>query len=218
MSDRDLNKTDLSRAKRLHERASYDRETAYAIIDATPLCHVAYVVDGRPVVTPTFQWREDDRIYWHGSSASRMLRRAAANPVCVTVTLFDGLVLARSAFHHSANYRSVMLFGVAEKIEGDEKIMRLRNFVEGLYPGRWDGLRPMTDQELKATALLSMPIDEGAAKIRTGQPVDDEEDYALLIWSGVIPLHTQVDAAVADPRNLDGVAVPDYVANIKIGG
>ena len=159
----DLEKTEHSRVKRLHERGAHDRATVYAILDATPLCHVAYVVDGQPYVTPTLQWRERDRIYWHGSSASRMLRRALGQPVCLTVTHMDGLVLARSAFHHSANYRSVMLFGAPEKVAGAEKEARLETFVEGLYPGRWETLRPMTAQEVKATTVLTMPITEGSA-------------------------------------------------------
>ena len=213
----DLEKTEHSRVKRLHERGAYDRATVYAILDATPLCHVAYVVDGQPIVTPTLQWREGDRIYWHGSSASRMLRRAEGQPVCLTVTHMDGLVLARSAFHHSANYRSVMLFGAPEKVTGAEKEARLETFVEGLYPGRWQTLRPMTAQEDKATTVLTMPIAEGSAKVRAGPPVDDEDDYALPIWSGVIPVRMAAGPAQADPRNLDGVTAPAHVRDFKLG-
>ena len=146
-----------------------------------------------------------------------MLRAAEDNDVCVAVTLLDGLVLARSAMHHSVNFRSVMLFGKPEEIPDSDKETRLRNFVDGLYEGRWDSLRPITGQELKATKILSMPIDEASAKVRTGQPVDDDEDYALPIWAGVVPLETAVLPPEPDPRNLPEVAPPDHVSTIKLG-
>ncbi len=209
--------TERSRVRRLHERGDYSRETIDAILDATPICHVGYVIDGKPYVTPTFQWREDDRVYWHGSSASRMLRSAAGAEVCLTVTLLDGLVLARSGFHHSVNYRSVMVFGAAEKVADEEKELRLRTFLDGLYPGRWDTLRAMTDQELKATTVLSMPLTEASAKVRTGMPVDDMPDYALPIWAGVVPIQHSVGAPEPDPHNLDGVETPDYATALTLG-
>jgi nitroimidazol reductase NimA-like FMN-containing flavoprotein (pyridoxamine 5'-phosphate oxidase superfamily) len=206
------------RVKRLHERGHYDRETIAAILDAMPLAHVGYVFKGQPHVTPTLQWREDDRVFWHGSSASRMLETAKDADVCLTVTIMDGFVLARSAFHHSANYRSVMILGKAEKIaDPAEKEVRLRNFVDGMFPGRWDMLRPMTKQEAKATTVLSMPITEASAKIRTGMPVDDEEDYALPIWAGLLPMRFEPLAPEPDPRNPPGVAVPEHVVHCRLG-
>lgn len=217
MPSQELEPTARSRLKRAPQRGSYDRATIYGIVDATPLCHVSYVVEGQPYVTPTFQWREGDRIYWHGSSASRMLREAEGRPVCLAVTLLDGFVLARSGFHHSVNYRSVMLFGTPEKIEGEAKEASLKAFMEGLFPGRWDAMRPMTPQEIKATTVLSMPIEEGSAKVRSGPPVDDEEDYGLPLWCGVIPVRTAVLAPEPDPRNLDGLEVPPHVTGFRIG-
>lgn len=206
------------RVRRVHERGRYDAQNIHAVLDATPLAHVGYVIDNQPFVTPTLQWREGDRVYWHGSSASRALKVSEAAEVCLTVTLMDGFVMARSAFHHSVNYRSVMILGTAEKIaDPDEKEHRLKNFVEGLFPGRWDMLRPVTAQEIKATTVLSMPIDEASTKIRTGPPVDDEEDYALPIWSGVIPVKSQLLAPQPDPRNLDGLTPPEHVSGMRLG-
>ena len=183
-----------------------------------PICHVSYVLDGAPVVTPTIQWRQGDHIYWHGSSASRMIKKSAGADVCLAVTILDGMVMARSAFHHSVNYRSVMLFGNASVVE-DRQLAEasLKIMVEGLFPGRWDMLRPMTDKELKATTVLSMPIDEASAKIRAGQPIDDDEDYELPIWAGVVPVHLNVGAPIDDPRNLDGVSAPAHATDFKIG-
>jgi uncharacterized protein len=206
------------RVRRLHERGRYDAETINEILDAMPVCHVGYVFGGSPYVTPTLQWREGDHIYWHGSSASRMLETVDGAEVCLTVTIIDGLVLARSAFHHSANYRSVMVKGYAHKIiDKNAKEARLRTFVERMYPGRWEMLRPMNGQELKATTVLSLPLTEASAKIRTGPPKDDEEGYALPIWAGVIPLKTQVFPPIPDERNLAGVAAPAHTGSVKIG-
>lgn len=217
-NDKELAVTERTRLKRVHQRGVFERKKIYEILDAMPLCHVGYVVDGRPFVTPTFQWREGDRVYWHGSSASRALRASKGAEVCLTVTLLDGMVLARSAFNHSANYRSVMIFGEAEKTEGDDaKTARLKTFVEQFFPGRWDELRPMHAQELKATTILSMPIEEASAKIRTGDPSDDEDDYALPIWAGVIPISLNAAAPTADPRNLEGVAMPEYLKKFRVG-
>jgi nitroimidazol reductase NimA-like FMN-containing flavoprotein (pyridoxamine 5'-phosphate oxidase superfamily) len=206
------------RVKRLHERGAYDQATVNAILDAWPVCHVGYVFNGTPYVTPTLQWREGEEVFWHGSSASRMLETCEEADVCLTVTIIDGFVLARSAFHHSANYRSVMVMGKARKITDiDEKRKRLTNFVNGLYPGRWDLLRPATAQELKATTVLALPLTEASAKIRSGPPKDDEEDYVLPIWAGVIPMKTQVLQPLDDPRNLKGILPPDHATALDIG-
>ena len=157
-------------------------------------------------------------MYWHGSSASRMLETVDEADVCVTVTLIDGFVMARSAFHHSANYRSVMALGRARKVKDrDEKEARLKVFVDGLFPGRWDMLRPMNAQELKATTVLSLPLSEASAKIRTGPPKDDEGDYALPIWAGVVPVTMQIGAPVNDPLNLAGVLPPEHVRALRLG-
>ncbi len=212
-----LKTTTRTKLTRNPARADYDRDAVNKIIDATPLCHVSYIIDGRPYVTPTLQWREGDTIYWHGSSASRFLRQIVGKEVCMAITHFDGFVLARSAFHHSINYRSVMLFGQATKIEDSEKNALLQSFVENLIPGRWENLRSMTDQEAKATTIFSMPIDEGSAKVRTGPPGDDEEDYSLPIWAGVLPVSQILHEAVPDPKNLDGLEVPAHIRDYKLG-
>ena len=206
------------RVRRLHERGAYDRATIDAILDAQPVAHVGYAIDGAPFVTPTLQWREGDHVYWHGSAASRMLERCDGAEVCVTVTLVDGLVLARSAFNHSVNYRSVMLLGRARLVSDPaEKEARLRRFVDALFPGRWDQLRPATVQEMKATSVLGLTIDEASAKIRKGPPKDDAEDCALPIWAGVIPLRTEVLAPVDDPKLAPGIPVPAHVRDFRTG-
>jgi hypothetical protein len=202
------------RVKRLHERGVYDRATIDAILDAGYVCHVGYTIDGSPYVTPTIYWREGDHVYWHGSSASRMLRQTDGAEVCLTVTHVDGLVLARSGFHHSMNYRSVMLFGRATRIEKpDAKAARLEAFVDGLLPGRWAQLRAMTAQEVKATTLLSLPISEVSAKVRTGPPKDDEEDYALPVWAGVLPLAVVAGAPQPCARLDPAVSTPGYLSD-----
>ena len=208
--------TERTRVKRLNKRAKYDAETVHAILDATPICNVGYVFNGAPYVTPTLQWREGDHVYWHGSSASRMLEACEDAQVCLTVSIIDGFVMARSAFNHSCNYRSLMAFGTARKVKDPaEKEMRLKNFTEGLWPGRWDMLRQMTAQELKATTVLSLKLDEASAKVRTGPPGDDEEDYALPIWAGVIPVRQQVLAPVDDPRLIPGLTPPAHITDFK---
>lgn len=202
----------------MHERGAYDRAAIDAILDASPLAHVGFAHQGQPFVIPTLQWREGDRVYWHGSAASRMLETADGADVCLTVTLLDGFVLARSAFHHSVNYRSVMLLGRAALVtDADEKTARLKAFVDGLFPGRWDSLRAADARELKATHVMSMPIDEASAKVRTGGPKDDAADYALPIWAGVLPVVQQVLPSVADPLNLPGVEAPDHVKAFRLG-
>ena len=214
----DYTPTEMTRVKRAYKRAHYDRDTVHAILDAQPLCHVGYVIDGRPAVTPTLQWREGETVYWHGSSASRAIRKSSGLDVCLTVSMLDGLVLARSGFHHSANYRSVMIYGRAVKVEDPEiKTEKLKRFVDGLFPDRWDTLRAMTDQELKATTVLALPLNEVSAKVRTGGPIDDEADYDLPIWAGVLPLTTQTGEPVPDVRNLPGVTMPPDLKDIKIG-
>ncbi len=206
------------RLRRHHERAQYDGPSVAAILDAMPLCHIGYVHEGTPYVTPTLQWREGDRVYWHGSSASRMIRAALRGEVCLTVTCLDGLVLARSAFHHSVNYRSVMVIGQAEEVVGDAaKAARLEIFLDHLVPGRWPELRPLTAQELKATAVVSLPLTEASAKVRTGPPKDAEADYALPIWAGVLPFAMAPGTPEPDPRNLPEVALPDHLGRIRLG-
>lgn len=193
--------TARTRARRLGKRARYDREAVHAVLDAGLLCHVGYVIDGQPYVTPTLYWRHGERLFWHGSSASRMLRhRKQGVPACVTVSLLDGFVLARSGFHHSVNYRSVMALGTARPVAEPDKLAVLEEFVEHLLPGRWLELRPPTRQEIKATTVLWMELEEVSAKIRTGPPIDDEEDYELPVWAGVIPLQTALGAPEPDPR------------------
>ncbi len=212
MASSQLDVTERTRLRRRHQRGHFDRETIHAILDVTPLCHVGYLIEGRPSVTPTLQWREGEAVYWHGSSASRALRASGGMDVCLTVSLLDGLVLARSAFHHSANYRSVMLFGRATEVADPAlKAAKLRTFIERLYPGRWDALRPITDQELKATTVLALPIAEASAKVRAGGPIDDEADHAWPVWAGVLPVRPVWGRPEADPRNPVGVPEPDYL-------
>jgi nitroimidazol reductase NimA-like FMN-containing flavoprotein (pyridoxamine 5'-phosphate oxidase superfamily) len=178
------------RVKREPQRARYDRETVDAILDEALICHLGFAVDGRPYVVPTLHARVGDRLYVHGSAASRMLRHVATGAeVCVTVTLFDGLVLARSVFNHSVNYRSVVLLGTATLVEGDEKREALHALTEQLAPGRWDEARQPTAKELKATWILSVPIEEVSAKVRNGPPEDEPEDEDLPVWAGVVPVH-----------------------------
>ena len=212
-----LNITDRTRLRRSHERGHFDRTTLNQILDAQPMCSVGYVVDKKPFVTPTLQWREGNHVYWHGSSASRALRNSSDAQVCLSVTILDGFVLARSGMHHSVNSRSVTLFGTAFKVEDpSEKLEKLGRFVNGLFPGRYEGLRPDHAQDLKATMVLGMEISEGSAKIRTGGPIDEEEDYDLPIWAGVIPVSTSVGKPIPDPRNIDGVPVPEHVQSFRL--
>jgi nitroimidazol reductase NimA-like FMN-containing flavoprotein (pyridoxamine 5'-phosphate oxidase superfamily) len=211
----DIPRTDRSTIRRLPSRAVYDRALIHAILDEGLVCHVGFVVDGWPVVIPTIHVRMGERLYMHGSPASRMLKTLAGGvDVCVTVTLVDGLVLARSAFHHSMNYRSVVLFGLARAVDDpDEKARILRVLSEHLVSGRWRDVRGPTPGELKATSVLSLPIDEASAKVRTGHPVDDEDDYTRPIWAGVIPLAVTAGQPLPCPRLLPGVAPPPYVSS-----
>jgi nitroimidazol reductase NimA-like FMN-containing flavoprotein (pyridoxamine 5'-phosphate oxidase superfamily) len=212
----DLASTPRSRVKRMPKRGTHDFATVAAILDSGFLCHVGYVIDGKPYVTPTSYWREGDHVYWHGSSAARTLRSLEGGvEACLTVALVDGLVLARSAFHHSINYRSVMLFGAAHKVEDPAaKEKALENFVERMYPGRWNTLRPATPQEIKATTVLHMKIEEGAAKIRSGPPIDDDEDYGWPAWAGVVPVRSVIGAARDDGRLAPGTQSPGYLSHL----
>lgn len=194
-----LEMTERTRVRRLPKRGNYELDTIRAILDEALLCHVGFVVDGAPVVIPTIHWRDGDTLYFHGSAASRMLRSLRSGvEACVTVTLLDGLVLARSAFHHSMNYRSVVVFGTAREVGEEEKIAALGSLVEHVVRGRSAEVRPPNQQELRQTLVLALPIDEASAKIRTGGPVDDEEDYALPVWAGVLPLTLTPGAPVPD--------------------
>ena len=186
--------TKRTRVRRHPERAHYDRATVHAILDAALMCHVGYVIDGMPYVTPTLFWRDGERLYWHGSSASHMLRAQRDGiPVCLTVSHIDGLVLARCAFRHSLNYRAVMVFGTAWAIEDEAaKEAHFNGFIERLYPGRSRVMRPISPQELKATMLLSMAIEEVSAKIRDDGPIDLEGDYLADCWAGVIPIAQRI--------------------------
>jgi nitroimidazol reductase NimA-like FMN-containing flavoprotein (pyridoxamine 5'-phosphate oxidase superfamily) len=203
-----------TRVRRVPKRGDYDRETIDAILDETLISHVGFVQDGEPVVIPTLHARLGDHLYLHGSSASRMVRALRKGvPVCATTTLVDGLVLARSAFHHSVNYRSVVVFGQARVVEPEEDRLRaLELFVEKLVPGRWPEVRTPTRQELKGTKVLHIPLDEASAKVRTGPPLDEDEDYALPVWAGVLPMRTVVDPPEPDPRLDPGVELPAHVA------
>ena len=204
--------TERSRIRRVHQRGSHGRRDVHAVLDAAPLCHVAYVIDGRPYATPTLHWRDGERVYWHGSAASRFLRQVDGAPVCLTASLMDGYVLARSAFNHSVNYRSAMVFGTARLVtDPAEASEALRLFTEGLFPGRWDQLRPMSAQELKATSVLWMEIEEASAKVRAAPPGDaDEADVP--VWAGVLPMRTTMAPAEPAPELPPGTPLPDPLA------
>ena len=203
--------TDRSRLGRAPMRAHYDHETVHAVLDASPVCHVAYVVDGQPYATPTTHWRKGTALYWHGSAASRMIQAVDGAPVCVTVSTLDGFVLARAPIHHSVNFRSVMAFGTPRRIDDAEaKEAALKDMMEYLFPGRWDEVRENYAQESKGTTVVRMEIEEASAKIRTGPPVDDEEDYALGCWAGVLPVETFYGEPQSDPRLNPGTETPSY--------
>jgi len=205
--------TARTRVVREPHRGVYDRETAYRILDEGFLCHVGFVVDGQPFVIPTSYGRRGNTLYIHGSAASRMLRQMKDGvAVCITVTLLDGLVLARSVFNHSMNYRSVVVLGKATLVDDpEEKLTALHALSEHILRGRWDDARPPHDQELKATSVLRVPIAEFSAKVRTGPPIDDEEDYSFPTWAGVLPLEMKAGEPIADSRVDPGQAVPAYI-------
>lgn len=215
--DKEITQTERTRLKRLPKRGHFERDTVNAILDEAFICHVGFVTGGQPFVIPTGFARIGDDLYIHGSAASRMLRSIAGGiDVCVTITLIDGLVLARSAFHHSMNYRSVVILGKAEMVtEADEKNKALEAFTEHVLPGRWAEVRWPTELELKATTVLRLPIEEASAKIRTGDPVDDDEDYAMDVWAGVLPLALKPDEPVADAKLISGPDLPPYVRNYQ---
>ncbi len=205
--------TERTTLKRLPQRGSYDREVVYRILDEGFVCHVGFVVDGQPFVIPTAYGRIGDKLYIHGSTASRAIRGLSGGiPVCVTVTLLDGLVLARSAFHHSINYRSVVILGAATMVAAaEEKMTALRAFTEHVIPGRWDDVREPNEQELKGTSVLMLPLVEVSAKVRTGPPKDDDEDMAIPVWAGELPLRIAAGSPVDDPQLSAGLQPPAYV-------
>ena len=209
----ELSRTDRTTLRRLPNRGVYDRASIHSILDEGLICHVAFVVDGQPYVIPTIHVRVGEKLFFHGSPASRMLRALERGvEVCVTVTLLDGLVLARSAFHHSMNYRSAVVFGTAMPVESSEEKLRvLRALSDHLIKGRWQEVRTPSPSELKGTLVLSLPIDEASAKVRTGPPVDDEDDYGLPVWAGVLPLKIVAAEPVADPRLPRDIAPPSYI-------
>ncbi|GGF05098.1 flavin-nucleotide-binding protein [Aliidongia dinghuensis] len=208
---------EINRVKRRHDRGAYDEATVHALLDAAALCHVSYIIDGQPFCTPTLFWREGRQLYWHGSAASRMLRNLSdGEPVCLTVTHLDALILARSAFNHSADYRSVMAFGHARLVEDpEEKRRALVMMVDRLYPGRTAELRPTTDQEIKATSVISMEIERASAKIRAKGVIDDDEDYALPIYAERLPVRTIVGAPEPCSRLSPGARRPDHLGGYR---
>jgi uncharacterized protein len=210
--DQTLNLTERSSLRRLPVRGSHELEVIHGILDEGFIAHIGFQVDGQPFVIPTLYGRDGDRLFLHGSAASRMMRTLdACVSACVTVTLVDGLVLARSAFHHSMNYRSVVAFGTARKVADENKVEALRVISEHLIRGRWDDVRGPNEQELKATAVLKFSIEEASSKIRTGGPVDDEEDYALNVWAGVLPLAIEPSRPIPDARIHAAASLPNYI-------
>jgi len=208
-----VNRTKRTELRRIPDRGSHDWATIHQILDASFLAHVGFCVDGQPFVIPTLYGRNGEKLYLHGSAASRMLRELETGiPACVTVTLVDGLVLARSAFDHSMNYRSVLAFGTARKIEDPaQKLNSLRVISEHLIAGRWADVRKPNEKELKATRVLEFSIEEASSKVRTGPPLDDENDYGLPVWAGVLPLEIKSRSPISDDRLIEDVALPDYV-------
>ncbi len=209
--------TDRTTLHRRSTRGSYDRAVVEAILDEGLYCHVGFVVDGQPYVIPTIHARVNDQLYIHGSSASRMLRTLKEGvPMCVTVTILDGLVLARSAFHHSMNYRSVMVLGMAHEVtDTTEKNDAVKAIVEHVVPQRWNDVRWPTEQELKATSVLRIPLEEVSAKIRTGPPIEDEEDLQLSCWAGELPLRLLPQAPLPDSYLSSEITLPDYVKHYQ---
>jgi nitroimidazol reductase NimA-like FMN-containing flavoprotein (pyridoxamine 5'-phosphate oxidase superfamily) len=209
--------TERTRVVREPHRGVYDRESIYKILDEGFVCHVGFSAEGQTYVIPTMYARAGDAIYFHGSAASRMLRSLSKGVnVCVTVTLLDGLVLARSVFNHSMNYRSVVALGKALPVDDPaEKREALREFTEKILPGRWNDARQPNERELKATSILRLSLDEVSAKVRTGPVEDDAEDYALSVWAGIVPLRLVAEPPVRDERCNPGIPVPDYAAKFR---
>ncbi|HEY0174192.1 MAG TPA: pyridoxamine 5'-phosphate oxidase family protein [Pyrinomonadaceae bacterium] len=216
----DFSPTARTTLRRLPKRGSFERVTVNEILDEGFVCHVGFVLEGQPFVIPTAYGRVGQTLYLHGAKASRMLKAlASGGEVCVTVTLVDGLVLARSAFHHSINYRSVVVFGRARVVESEgEKNAALEGFTEHVMRGRWADVRWPTPEELAATTVVALPLTEASAKVRTGPPIDDEEDYALPVWAGVLPLSVEPGEPDPDPRLPEQTPVPDYVERFDLGG
>ena len=215
-----MTRTARTRVKRIPKRGHYDRSTIDAILDEALICHVGFVVQGQPYVIPTGFARIDDDLYIHGSAASRMLKNLTRGiDICVTATLLDGLVLARSAFHHSMNYRSVVVLGRASLVEDtEEKNKALEALTEHFVPGRWAEVRWPSGLELKATSVLKIPINEASAKIRTGPPIDDDGDYDLNVWAGVLPLNLTPGDPIADEKLIPGIEVPDHIIRYSRNG
>ncbi len=210
----DFERSEINRIRRVPERGKYDKKTIYRIVDDALICHVAFVQDGRPFVIPTLHARRDDEILLHGANTSRLIRHVAAgNELCLAMTHVDGIVLARSVFHHSINYRSAVLFGRGYLVKGDGKnVAALQQFTERLLPGRWMDARQPNKSELKATSVVAIPIESASAKIRSGPPVDDEEDYVLPVWAGILPVIQSYGVPMADDRLADETTFPEYLA------
>ena len=210
----DFTRTDRNRIRRLPERGHYDRETVHRILDEALICHVAFVEKEQPYVIPINFARVEDRIVLHGAKASRLLKHVeAGHPICVEVTIVDGLVLARSVFHHSMNYRSVVIFGKGHLIEDQqEKLAALQAVTEHLIPGRWQEARLPNRKELNATSVVSINIDEASAKVRVGPPIDEQEDYSLPVWAGILPLQETPLIPIRDELQSEDVLLPDYVS------
>lgn len=209
--------TEKTKLKRLPKRGNFDREIVYQILDEAFVCHIGFTVENQPFVIPTAYGRKDDVLYIHGSAASRMMKNLATEiDICVTVTILDGLVLARSAFHHSVNYRSVIIFGKAELVtENREKFEALRIFTEHIIPSRWNDIREPNAKELKATTVLRLPITEASAKMRFGNPIDDDEDMSLNVWAGVIPIKLTAESPISDDLLPENIEIPDHVKNYR---
>ena len=216
----EFEQTPRNRVRRIPERGQYDQSTIYAIIDEALICHVAFAVDGQPFVIPTIHARMGDELILHGAKASRLMKHIqAGNPVSVAITLLDGLVMARSVFHSSMNYRSVVLFGHGRTLDAnDEKMAALAALTEHLAHGRWQDARLPTLQELSATAVVALPIESASAKLRSGPPNDDPADYALPIWAGVLPLQQAALPPVADSQLASGIEAPDYLVHYRRQG
>lgn len=213
-------KTEKHRIKRLPKRGQYDRESIYRILDEALICHVGFVENGQPYVIPINFVRVEDTIVLHGAKASRLLKHiAAGHPVCVEATIVDGLVLARSVFHHSVNYRSVVLFGTGRALEQEqEKLRALKAITDHLIPGRWQETRPPNRKEMNATSVVSIKIDEASAKVRMGPPLDDEEDYALPVWAGILPLQETPLPPIRDELLPENIPLPEYIAGYSRKG
>jgi len=205
--------TEKTKVRRKPERGSYDRELIYSILDEAFVCHVAFISDGLPIVVPTNYVRVGDKLFLHGSTASRLMKTlASGGPFCLSVTLLDGIVCAPSATGHSVNYRSVVVMGKAEPVEGEPaKLAAMRDFVEYVIRGRWATVRLPTEQELKGTMVVSVPLVEASAKVRTGFAVNDDEDYAVPAWTGVIPMKWRAEAPIRDPRGNPSIAPPPNI-------